>query len=518
MPQEIELKFDIAPEILPRLESAPLLRKLAGSGKRDARKREELVSVYFDTVRHALRERGLTLRIRHNGGRRIQTIKASGAPGSLARGEWESEVESDLPDLRDIDATPLAALNAGKRGRKLARKLRPVFATEISRASLPLKTQGGAIELAIDQGNIRIGDRVRPVHEIELELKEGDPAALIAIARQLVEAFPLRYSVLSKAERGHALAAEQEIEPGHSEPIQLDPTISCGAGFQAIGLSCLRQVMRNEPAVVAGQSEGVHQMRVGLRRLRAAISLFKDILEDAETEDIKGQLKWLTEQLAPARDYDVFVTESLAPLQDVTARQEEVARLKTMMEGDRKDRFRRAKAVVAGDDFRRITCAAALWLCVGDWSRSSDPLIAGRRDRPLRLFAREVLQQRTKKILKRVGKLDRLDQMQRHKLRIAVKKLRYATEFFATLFDGSTAAHTAFAKVLKRLQGALGKLNDIAVHERLADQMLESGKGDHQASFAMGLVSGRETAESEALLAAAGKAGRKLAKMPGFWA
>src|SRR5262249_59154041 len=95
--------------------------------------------------------------------------------------------------------------------------------------------------------------------------------------------------------------------------LDLAPGTSTRDAFKAIGLACLKQVLDNEPALLAGDPEGVHQMRVGLRRLRAAMSLFADILQDPKTAGLKEELKWLTGELGPARELEVLVTRVGAP-------------------------------------------------------------------------------------------------------------------------------------------------------------------------------------------------------------
>jgi inorganic triphosphatase YgiF len=129
------------------------------------------------------------------------------------------------------------------------------------------------------------------------------------IADRLAQSVALAYAARSKQERGYALSAKQAVKPVRGGVIDLDPEVSTGAAFQTIGLSCLDHAVANDRAVRKGDAEGTHQMRVGLRRLRAAISVFKELLQGPETEAIKTELKWLTEQLGPARDFQVLVEQ-----------------------------------------------------------------------------------------------------------------------------------------------------------------------------------------------------------------
>jgi CHAD domain-containing protein len=95
----------------------------------------------------------------------------------------------------------------------------------------------------------------------------------------------------------------------------LDRGMQAGNAFTVIGLCCLDHALSNERAIAEGDAEGVHQMRVGLRRLRAAISLFKDLAAGSGTEAVKRELKWLTGRFGQARDFDVLIEEHVRPLQ-----------------------------------------------------------------------------------------------------------------------------------------------------------------------------------------------------------
>ena len=155
--------------------------------------------------------------------------------------------------------------------------------------------------------------------------------------------------------------------------------------------------------------------------------------------------------------------------------------------------------------------------------RNDDDLARARRERPVVDFTREVLSIRTKKIVKRVKKLEQLNAQRRHKLRIAIKKLRYATEFFTSLYTGKPAKRYRkdFCRALKVLQDALGNLNDITVHQRLAESVVHGPSGNSEKSrevaFAIGLVAGQEQSNVRRLIADAIDAGKHLGKSPRFW-
>ncbi len=249
---------------------------------------ERLISTYYDTPYSALKQRGLTLRVRDQGGHFVQTVKEGDlASGDLlSRGEWEDAVAESRPD-------PDAAQSGSRLPEGAAADLRPFFVTEVSRTIFTIEPlPGTVIEAAVDEGEIRAvaSDRAEPISEVELELKGGDAAALYDLAAQLLEAAPLRIETRSKSERGYHLVENSGTAPPavHAQPVILDPDMTVEAALQKIGRSCLAQLLRNAPAVLSAQPEGVHQMRVAMRRLRSAISSLKKILPQEDVE-------WVTE-------------------------------------------------------------------------------------------------------------------------------------------------------------------------------------------------------------------------------
>lgn len=515
MSLETELKLTAPARTLQTLSRLPWLRELSSGRER----KEKLVSIYFDTPDCKLARRHVALRIRRHAGKRTQTIKSEdGTAGGLSRGEWERPVSNNRPDLRSAKGTPLEPLL--KNGAKTA--IRPMFETSIERTTIPLRTGRSEVELALDRGFIRAGKRREGVHEIELELKHGNSRDLAALAERLADSGRIAYGALTKAERGYALKSGRQGQPVEGGDIRLDPTQTVASAFAKIGLSCLHHLAGNEAAVRKADAEGVHQMRVGLRRLRAAISVFKEIAQDERMGTIKGELRWLTEQLGPARDLDVMVEDALHPLRAEQSAKREIEMLKAEVEEKREAGFTQAKAAVESDRYRKLVLDTALWLIAGSWSRREGPLARSALQTPIDRFAPEVLHERSKKVAKKSRKAGELDAHGRHRLRIAVKKLRYSTGFFANLFADKKGkkARKKFEDLLKTLQDTLGKLNDIATHDRFADQMVRLGrctKKDLQKAYAMGLLSGSEHKLAGACICEVKKTGKKLADAKPFW-
>jgi len=281
----------------------------------------------------------------------------------------------------------------------------------------------------------------------------------------------------------------------------------------------------NEPALLAGDPEGVHQMRVGLRRLRAAISLFADILPDPQTAVLKDELKWLTGELGPARELEVLVTRVVAPVRRRHARLAGVSSLSRDLTQQRAAALARAQDAVRSPRFRALTLEIAAWLEAGQWSKPEDDLVRDRGDVAIEASAAEQLTGRFGKIRKKGKRLADLDARSRHKLRIQAKKVRYASEFFANLFPGKKASRRRekFLVALERVQDCLGDLNDIAVHEEritaIANERRPSGRrrGSQKRAFAAGLLTGREDARLDAVLESANDAHAALVRIKPFW-
>ena len=477
MTSETELKFRISPRKL-----SSVLRTGGSSGRRGNQSEQSLVSTYYDTTKHKLRRHGLTLRVREVDGRYVQTVKAGDA-GGVTRGEWEHDVAGAKPDLKRAKKTPLKGFPTGK----FPRKLKPVFRTEVHRTTQARRVRRSQIELAVDHGRIGAGRRSRPVAELELELKSGQAADLFHLARTLERKTGAELDLRSKSERGYQLLSGDRGGAQHAEPIQLKHDLSPQNAFRVIAHSTLRQVTANADPVRESDSEGVHQMRVGLRRLRAAISLFDDILPQASTARIKTELKWLTGELAPAREIDVFVEESIRPISDQGVPRRGARAIHKKFSGQREAAFVRARDAVGSARYRRLLIDAIEWIEAGK-PRTDD-------SRTIASYAAEVLDRRIRRARKHGKRLNDLNPRQRHKLRIKIKKIRYAIDFFRSLYrHRDQKALAALSERLKQIQSALGSLNDFMAHCKLATEAaLAAPPANRRAqAFASGFIVGQE--------------------------
>src|SRR5215831_7611032 len=504
--KELELKFEVDPATLRRLNEIPLIKPL---NKRPKHATE--TSVYFDNGKHKLHKKGLMLRVRRVGKRHVQTIKAASNSAPIERDEWETEIAGVRPELDLVSGTPLDDLIT----KKIRRRLRPMFETCIRRTNYSLADKERAIDLTIDRGELDTGDDSLPICELELELKRGSKDHLFEVARALVQAVPAQISLKSKAERGYELIEGRMGSPVKANPVDLPAGCNARNGFKVIGFDCLKQIIDNVTVLASGDPEGVHQMRVGLRRLRAAISLYRDLLDDDQTTAIKAELKWLAGELTPARELEVFTERVIVPIKQRHGRSGKgVSSFCKEVAGKHRAALARARHAVASARFRALAFEVAVWLEGGRWTSPAEDLVRGRGEVPIEVFAAEQLRRRLRKVRKRGKQLAELDANKRHKLRIHVKKLRYAAEFFSGLFRDKKAIrrYKKFMPALKRLQDGLGDLNDIAVDERLI-----ASAAVPERAFAAGLLTGREETRENEALSNAIDGYKKLVKAKSFW-
>jgi triphosphatase len=516
-PREIELKLDVSARNLPQLTASSLLKGAAKSAS-------SLVSVYFDTDKLKLRQQGLSLRLRQIDGRLVQTVKQEndGSAALFARGEWEHDVHGNQPDLDAARETALAPLL----NKKLRRGLRPVFETRVRRKVFQVQSGESEVELSIDQGQVEAGRKSSPLCEVELELKQGQPADLFKLAKTLAQEVPVQLAVSSKADRGYALLTAEKACAIKAAPVALPPDADVQSAFRIIGRACLHQLVANQSVMFAGDAEGLHQMRVALRRLRAAISLFSDMLTDPQTEALKGELKWITGELGPARELEIFLQRVVKPVAQRERDEPGVALVSRDLRERRENALARARAAVESPRCRGLVLDTAAWIESGDWTRNPDDVASALRECTVAIAAAEELRRRWKKILKGGKRLVALDPDRRHRLRIQAKKLRYAAEFFAAAYPRkkSMRRRKVFVRSLERMQDALGDLNDIAVNRKLSEQLV-SGEGAAakrrggraKKAFAVGRLSGREETRIASVLHDAERAFAAFVKAKPFW-
>src|SRR5205085_5284976 len=352
------------------------------------------------------------------GKKRIQTIKTAANGVAVERGEWEKRIKGDEPDLRAARGTPLQRLLS----KQLKRDLDAVFSTHVHRTLVPLRPGNSRVELALDEGHIRAGLYSSPLAEVELELKSGSIGELFKTARAVAQLVPARLALKAKSQQGYDLITDQPMAAVSAAKTVLSRKTTLATAFQVIGRSVLHHIAANEPAVLAGLPDGVHQMRVGVRRLRAAIWVFSDLLRSRQTEAIRRDLKWLAGKLGPVRDFDVFLSTQVKRLETADPPVAGIADLVAELEYRRTVAAEAAKAAIASARYRLLILNALEWIEDGAWLKKRTM----HRDQPAKTFAAQLFDRRIAKARKRARDIAKLSVHDRHKLRIAMKKLRYS--------------------------------------------------------------------------------------------
>jgi triphosphatase len=432
--------------------------------------RARLVSTYYDTPDHALARRGSSLRVRRHGKKFVQTVKAVRPPGeiNLSRGEWEDRVSGETPD-------PRAAQTGAFLPPEIAERLRPLFRTEVSRLTIPLALEPSTrIEAAIDRGQICDGANspATPISEIELELKSGSATALYDVALQLLRVAPLRLERRSKAERGYQLAAHEAsaTKVVHAAAVELQAGLTGEAALRRIASACLDHLLRNEDAALAGDAEGIHQMRVAVRRLRAALSAFAPLLPRDQRRWASKELRWLADALGEARNLDVFSSALLPPARAALPIASEFDRLALAAERRRRAAHAEVVEAISSTRFTEALLALLRWLDGGDWHAAGD--VASRE--PIEALAPMLLDRCRAQAERRAKDFAKQSPEKRHRLRIALKKLRYAAELLGGLYDVSETRQ--FVQHLKRLQDDLGDANDVSVARDIVESLAPSNR------------------------------------------
>lgn len=486
---EIELKLSITPADAARIGRLPLVRA-AAIGRTHTRR---LHTIYYDTPEHALQRAGVALRLRKDGARWVQTLKGGGRveAGLHERNEVESRVSGPFLDQAMLDAN----LDGELADPAARAHLQPLFVTEFRRRLRVLEpVPGTRIELCVDDGSISTATRSLPMHEIELELKAGSALTLIDFADALVQALPLRLEPASKAARGYLLTSEAGAAPTRARAIALTPQLSVIEALRKIVFACVGHLQANEAGMLAGEdAEYLHQARVALRRLRSAFSVFADAVPRHSVAPLLEEIRWLDRALAPARDWDVFVLETLPPLRAAFPADAGLDALMQRAIALRTEAGERARAALRSPRYTRLLLHAIALFHRQPWLADTAPEPAAARAMTSAAFAASVLAQRRRKVRKRGRDIAELDHAALHALRIAIKKLRYAAEFFATLHDGK--AQRRFARALAGLQTHLGALNDAATVERLCRQLTADDSDSHEA---IGVLRGWSAARAAA--------------------
>jgi inorganic triphosphatase YgiF len=485
MARELELKLEVESSDVHVLRAHPALRGQQGTSVSQ-------LSVYFDTYKNKVRTAGYSLRVRSTKRGYIQTIKPvlSGA-GLFDRDEWEAPVPQLLPDAGAAASTPLAALLTPR----LISKLRPIVRSHVERTQWEVDQGESRLEVILDEGTIQAGSHEQPLIELEIELRDGSVEDVLDFARRLGEQVQVRLGVLTKAERGFALADGSLEAPAKAGPTKVNAAMTVAQGFRAIVYACLKHFRLNEPLLVRDRNpDALHQARVAMRRLRSAFSLFRPAIDDPRFQILREELRWFTAQLGEARNLDVFIGNS-----------ERDDSRKARLEADRQQAYDLVVEALASQRFRDLMLGLVAWAEAGEWRRKAKAAQA------LVTFTAKRIDKLWRSIELTGTQLGALEEEPRHRLRIEIKKLRYALDFMAEPYS-SRRGKKKFMTALEELQEKLGLLNDLATARSLSATYSEASEAEK-------VVPAPATNSEEAkYLLEAQSAFKRLQRAGAFWA
>ncbi|MEM7500090.1 MAG: CHAD domain-containing protein [Pseudomonadota bacterium] len=515
---EIELKLLVDAAALPALRRR--IGRLAGGARPRVR---QLATIYLDTAEEGLAKAGIALRLRREGQRWTQTVKAA---RSLRAGLSETrEVDTPAEGGRvDIAAIPDEAVRRTVGEAMAGLPIAPVYETHMRRSVWEIVDGAARIEIALDRGEVRAEGRAEALDELELELIEGPPTTLFDLARRLFPEGPLRFSTLSKAARGRRLAAGSPAVapavPRNAERPAIAKNASVEAAGREILAECFAQIVANVEAVAAGDdAEGPHQLRIGLRRLRSALRLTRPAFDGVRHRMLEGEAKWLGAETGRLRDVDVALADLVAPAAARAPEEPGFAPLAAAL-GERAGGERaRLRATLAGARATAFLLDLAEYVALRGWLDPADHDQTARLARPFAKLAAEAMRKADAKVAKRarVGKggIESLDIEARHELRKAVKALRYMLEFTAPVWPAKRVK--VLLKPLRRLQNLFGALNDAAMAEALFLGPDAPCADDPAASRAAGRLIGAANADALRDWEAARAAWDAFAEAPRPW-
>ncbi len=281
----------------------------------------------------------------------------------------------------------------------------------------------------------------------------------------------------------------------------LAPDTPPDRALRQIVAECHADLLKHRAVVLASRrSVGIHQTRVALRRLRAALTLFRGAV-DGPTDGrlvraLAAEAKWLASDCAPARDLHVFLTETVDEVPP------EIKRIAARLV---KAHLERARAALSGARYNAFEGQLSALMQAAPHASS------GRLDE----FGRALLEHHHAKVERRGRHLARLDRRHLHKLRIAIKKLRYAATFLRPAFASNTAK--AYIEATVRLQSALGVLNDRAVAGQILDDIALAARPSEDVTRPLRQLAKRAQSGDKHRRHKLAQAWKRFSKVERFW-
>ena len=496
MKEEAEIKLSLPASAQRAFLRHPLLQRAEKLATR------KLLNIYYDTPDLALHRKGIALRTRRQGRGWLQTVKCAGtASGGLAvRPEWEQSYAGRF----DFTAIDDLQVREQLERHRIRSHLEPAFETVFTRSAWRIApAEGSSALIMLDRGWIEADGKREIISEIEIELEQGKAEALFECALALAACLPLRPEIRSKAERGYRLSLGAPLVPVKAAPSPLAATQTPLQAFRAIAAACIAQLQWNELGAGEADPEFIHQMRVALRRLRSALRTFRPTLPPDFEQAVVPPIRVLARALGEARDWDVLAEEIVGPARQAFAGDARLEALDTAVGRAREQARSTARLALAATEH-------AVFLL--EFTARLQRAESGPAAPDLADFAARRLGRLHKKALVLAKAAQETDPASLHALRIGVKRLRYAIEFFAPLYRPHEVR--AALTSLTGLQDSLGALNDLS---RAGPLLMRCMDGDPELREAIALTGGWHGPRHAVLCGLTLQGIRRLQKSKRFW-
>ncbi|WP_135466414.1 CYTH and CHAD domain-containing protein [Crenalkalicoccus roseus] len=480
----LDLEFVLDPAAAPRLARHPAIG--AARAGRTRGTAEELI--WLDTPDGALAAAGLVAEAPRRGPRRLLRVLPE---------EGEAWIPGTPPAAAPEEAAPAGEATM------------PVAAFSGRRLLIPLAAPSGPVQLELRSGRLRAVAAERPAARLRLS---GAPEAVLALARALAADLPLLPGP-ALAEEGRALARGEAPRPRRAGPPEIGGAATVEAALAGAAGHLLEVLLHQAPLCrpEAGP-EGVHQMRVALRRLRSVLRAFRPAARCPAVAAFEAGLRDLAATLGAARDLDVFLEGLGARVTAGFPGDRRIAALLKAMEARRLLAYRTLRRTLEGPGFRVLALDGIALLLCRPWREAAAeaPKQAALLEAAPPDFAARVLDRRWRRLRAEGEEIRALTPEALHALRLTGKRLRYAAELFAPLWPGKPARR--FLKRLAALQEALGTVNDAAVARSLVGSL-----GSSVPAWAVGAVEGFALARAGRARKRAHAAWDALLPLDPFW-
>jgi triphosphatase len=485
-------------------ECRPSARRALG-----AEKPSRCESIYFDTAKLDLSQNRVELCLRRSAGQVVQALTMRAQNDNVFACVSHEIALSDLqPNIDHARAFLPASV-----GQAISRSaLKPRFRASTNRISRFITNKDCIANITFDQGTMKAPRGTEPISEIGLELQSGRLDAFAKECLSFLDQVPAGILVEGNAARGYRLVSGEPARAARLKRIVVPPQTPLPEAILRILRHGLQHFLDNHPAVtLSGEAESIHQMRVGMRRLRSAIRMFSPVLCLEGTTALFASLRVLFAKLGDVREADVFVQETLPQIGEAGLGERLEAVLRTEIEAFRRKAYHDVREALMSPDFARAVVRLNEWVETGNWLKADQPVDALLAERAAEDFAVPRVTRLYAKLIRCGARAEQGSLNDWHRARIAAKRLRYGGEpLFGALAPKIDAGQ--FAKQISRLQTLLGKLNDLESVASLFARVRPAVKAANRHDFeaAEQFCRGWSGATAVALVARAKEATRNL--------